>query len=104
MEKCGKVTSLGSGPKGAIEASNPLRPDLGPLSPQISSPGLKSAFQASNQLFRTQIRSQGLKSALQASNLCSRPQTYPRPQISFPGLKSVFQALNQLYRPQISSP
>ena len=46
-----------------------LRPDSGPLSPQISSPGLKSALKASNQLSRPQISSQGIKSALQASNL-----------------------------------
>ena len=62
-----------------------LRPDLGPLSPQIRHPSLKSALQASNQLSRLQISSQGLKSALQATNLISRPQ------ISVPCLKSAVQ-------------
>merc|ERR1711911_452784 len=65
-----------------------LRPDLGPLSPQISPPGLKSALQASNQLSRHQISSPGLKSALQTSNQHSRPQ------ISIPGPKSALQASN----------
>ena len=71
-----------------------LRPDLGPLSPQISPPGLKSALRASNQLSRPQISSQGIKSALQASNPLSRPQ------ISIPGLKSALQASNLPPRPK----
>ena len=62
----------------AIKVSNPLRPDLDPLRPHISSPGLKSVLQASNQLSRTHISSQGFKSALPASNLCSRPQICAR--------------------------
>ena len=64
-----------------------LRPDLGPLSPQISSPG-------SNQLSGPQISSPGLKSALQASNPLSRPQ------ISIPGPKSALQASNLPPRPK----
>ena len=32
-----------------------LRPDSGPLSPQMSPPGLKSALRASNRLFRPQL-------------------------------------------------
>ena len=71
-----------------------LRPDLGPLSPQISPPGLKSALRASNQLSRPQISSQGIKSALKASNPLSRPQ------ISIPGLKSALQASNLPPRPK----
>ena len=71
-----------------------LRPDLGPLSPQISPPGLKSALWASNQLSRPQISSQGIKSALQASNPLSRPQ------ISIPGPKSALQASNLPPRPK----
>ena len=70
------------------------RPDLGPLSPQISSPGLKSALRASNQLSRPQISSQGIKSALKASNPLSRPQ------ISIPGPKSALQASNLPPRPK----
>ena len=71
-----------------------LRPDLGPLSPQISPPGLKSALWASNQLSRPQISSQGIKSALKASNPLSRPQ------ISIPGPKSALQASNLPPRPK----
>ena len=69
-----------------------LRPDLGPLSPQISPPGLKSALQTSNQLSRPQISSKisypGLKSALQPKNQHSRPQISP------PGLQSAPNALS----------
>merc|ERR1712105_584897 len=70
------------------------RPDLGPLSPQISPPGLKSALWASNQLSRPQISSQGIKSALHASNPLSRPQ------ISIPGPKSALPASNLPRRPK----
>ena len=69
-----------------------LWPDLGPLSPQISPPGLKSGLRASNQLSRPQISSQGIKSALQASNPLSRPQ------ISIPGPKSALQTSNLIFR------
>ena len=55
-----------------------LRPDLGPLSPQISSHGLKSALKASNPLSRPQISIPGLKSALQASNLPPWPKACPQ--------------------------
>ena len=81
-----------------------LRPDLGPLSPQISPPGLKYALQASNQLSRSKISSSGLKSALQTSNQGSRPQ------IRLPGLKSDPNAssrpkiLNLIFRPKIFPP
>ena len=93
-----------------------LRPDLGPLSPQISppclkfgSPGLKSALQTSNQQSRHQISPPGLKSALQTSNQHSRPQINPTGlksalnTSSLPqDLKSNLQAQNFPPRPQIT--